>query len=73
MAFTDLPRAVGTGLLDRLSATVSETRAAYMRWKLYRQTLSALHGLSNRELADLGLNRSILRSVATDAVYGDRR
>lgn len=72
MAFTDLSRAVGASLLDRLIATASEMRAAYMRWKLYRRTLSALRDLSNRELTDLGLSRSMLRSVATDAVYGDR-
>ncbi|MEM9523233.1 MAG: DUF1127 domain-containing protein [Pseudomonadota bacterium] len=72
MAFTDISRAMGASLLGRPSAIVSETRAAYTRWRLYRQTLSELRSLSNRELTDLGLNRSMLRSVAVDAVYGDR-
>lgn len=37
--------------------------------RLYRRTLAELSGLSNRELADLGLHRSELRRVAYQAAY----
>ena len=39
------------------------------RYRLYRQTLAELRGLGNRDLADLGLNRSMLRRVAWQAAY----
>ncbi|MFV0512804.1 MAG: DUF1127 domain-containing protein [Jhaorihella sp.] len=36
----------------------------------YRRTLAELSQLDNRQLADLGLNRSMLQSTARRAVYG---
>lgn len=33
-------------------------------WHAYRQTVKELSALSNRELADLGLSRGDIRSVA---------
>jgi uncharacterized protein YjiS (DUF1127 family) len=43
---------------------------AYSAWRLYRRTLNELQGLSVREMDDLGLNRSMLRQAAFEAVYG---
>lgn len=37
------------------------------RRAVYRQTISELGSLSNRELADLGIYRSMIRQIATDA------
>ena len=37
------------------------------RWSLYRQTLRELGSLSGRELADLGLSRSDIARVASQA------
>lgn len=42
---------------------------SYGQYRVYKNTLSELQGLSNRELADLGLGRSMLRSVAYKAAY----
>ncbi len=53
----------------RLVSGVARTRARFTRWWRYRRTLSELSGLSNRELADLGLHRSELKRVAFMAVY----
>jgi uncharacterized protein YjiS (DUF1127 family) len=39
----------------------------YKQHRLYRETLDGLSALSNRELTDLGLNRSELRRVSWDA------
>jgi len=52
-----------------LTLFVATLRARYARWRLYRRTLSEMAGLSNRELADLGLHRSELKRVALMAVY----
>ena len=41
----------------------------FSRYKMYRRTLNELSALSDRELADLGLNRSGLRRMAYQAAY----
>ena len=40
----------------------------YRNWRLYRETISELSRLSNRELADLGISRGEIRSVARRAI-----
>lgn len=53
----------------RLMAWMEEATARYGRWRLFRRTLAEMQGLSNRELADLGLHRSMLKRVAWMAAY----
>ncbi|MCB1343506.1 MAG: DUF1127 domain-containing protein [Pseudooceanicola sp.] len=55
---------------DRVSALVATARAAYARHRVYRQTVSELVGLSDRDLADLGLHRSHIRAIAREHAYG---
>ena len=43
--------------------------ARYARYRTYRTTLEELSALSNRELADLGMNRSQLRAIAWSVAY----
>lgn len=40
------------------------------RRRVYSQTITELAALSDRELADLGLHRSMIAAVAKDAAYG---
>ncbi|RDW12956.1 DUF1127 domain-containing protein [Paracoccus thiocyanatus] len=49
---------------------VSDLRDHLARRAVYRQTMRELGELSNRELADLGLNRGAIRSVAYEAAWG---
>ena len=37
---------------------------SYRNWRNYRQTVSELDRLSNRELRDLGIDRSDIRAIA---------
>jgi uncharacterized protein YjiS (DUF1127 family) len=39
----------------------------YRNWRRYRQTISELSRLSNRELNDMGISRSDIPSVAKSA------
>ena len=50
-----------------LVATLRDTIA---RRKVYRQTLRELKSLSGRELEDLGMHRSMITRIATEAAYG---
>ena len=70
MAYLNATRMRRPGLVDRLAALVAGTKDSWRRYSLYRQTLRELNALSARELADLGLNRSTLTSVALEAAYG---
>ena len=54
--------ASSTGMLESL-------RQRYSRYRLYRSTLRELSRLSDRGLADLGLSRSMIRSLAREAAY----
>lgn len=54
---------------DRIQTRIDAMRARLARYRLYRQTLNELSALSNSELADLGLNRSGLRSAAYQTAY----
>ena len=40
------------------------------RHRVYQQTLNELRALSDRDLTDLGLHRSMIEAVAKDAAYG---
>ncbi|MFS4582616.1 DUF1127 domain-containing protein [Phaeobacter sp. C3_T13_0] len=53
-------------------AVFDELKGKIARYRLYRQTIDELSTLSGRELADLGLSRSMLRSVAYEAAYGTK-
>ncbi|MEM6480797.1 MAG: DUF1127 domain-containing protein [Pseudomonadota bacterium] len=53
----------------RLADLAAQMRTRLSRWWLYRQTLSEMARLSDRDLADLGLHRSELKRVAFSAVY----
>lgn len=64
-------RTNNTGVVDRVAAFFNEVGARYARYKTYRETLNEMASLSNRELRDLGLCRSQLRSVAWEHAYGE--
>ncbi len=58
---TTTPRANG------LMARIVEAVAAR---KVYRTTLTELQALDNRDLTDLGISRSMIKSIAYEAAYG---
>lgn len=62
--------AASTTLRDRITTRIDTVRADYAKWRTYRRTLNELSVLSNRDLADLGISRSMIVSVALEAGYG---
>lgn len=70
MAYANSSRAVSVSLADRLAATMTVLRSALQRRRIYDQTLRELKALSDRDLADLGIHRAMIRNVAREAAYG---
>ncbi len=67
MAFAQDIRTFEAGLARRIVSTFKAVAARYAQYRLEARTYKALAALSDRELDDLGLNRSVLRSVAREA------
>lgn len=59
-------RAASTGIMG-LFARLQEARA---RRAVYRQTVAELSSLSSRELDDLGIHRSMITRIASEAAWG---
>lgn len=59
--------ATHSSVLTWIGGVWADYREAVRRRAIYRQTFSELNALSNRELADLGLHRSMLRRIAWTA------
>lgn len=70
MAYVNTHRRGSGALMGRVTATFDVVRERYARYRTYRRTLNELGELSERELNDLGLNRSMLRACAYEAAYG---
>jgi uncharacterized protein YjiS (DUF1127 family) len=70
MAFASGIRGVETGIADRMAAVAAQIRDRWRRHRVYRETVRELGGLGERDLADLGIHRSQIRSIAAEAAYG---
>ncbi|WP_408648460.1 DUF1127 domain-containing protein [Thalassococcus lentus] len=58
-----------SALAARFEEWRMDLRARLARRRVYKQTFGELSALSNRELADLGLNRTEIRRIAYQAAY----
>ena len=59
-------------VLASLAQTFNAAAEAYAKHRVYRTTLNELRELSDRELADLGMSRSMLRGIAREAAEGNK-
>lgn len=70
MAYYTGNRTQTTTLIQRLNDIRSAAVEAYGNWRIYRVTLNELQDLSVREMADLGINPSMVKRIALEAAYG---
>lgn len=70
MAYTTYGTTAPVTLRDRLNARIETAREGMAKRRVYRRTYAELSALSNRDLADLGLSRSMIPAVAHEAAYG---
>lgn len=68
MAYASHSKSLSSGLITRSAALMSAASDYMDRRRAYRTTVRELSSLSTRELADLGLSRSMIRSVALEAL-----
>jgi len=67
MAFASDNRTHTLTIGDRFTDFVARVQEYRRKQKIYRDTMNELNQLTSAELADIGLNRSMLQSVARDA------
>ena len=58
------------GFAGRLSAAIQRMQENRARRAIYRQTVRELNVLTNRDLADLGINRAMIGRLAHEAAWG---
>lgn len=58
-------------VFSRIVASVEGVKVAVARRKLYLATLRELNELTDEELADLDISRSMIRRLAVEAAYGN--
>ena len=69
MAYVNNTRTAQVSFSDRFAAILKVAKDAMERRRVYNQTLFELKGLSDRDLADLGLARANIADVAREAAY----
>lgn len=58
------------GRTTRFTGFAGGLAQRFARYQTYRTTLNELQALNDRELADLGVSRGMIRSIAYQAAYG---
>jgi uncharacterized protein YjiS (DUF1127 family) len=70
MAYATNTRTGGASLSQRISEARAALADRYAKYSTYKATLNELAGLTDRDLNDLGINRSMIRGIAHEAAYG---
>jgi uncharacterized protein YjiS (DUF1127 family) len=70
MAYASVSRAASGGIAERLFALLKTIKTSIARRQKYQTTLRELNALTDRELADLGIRRSLIATIAHEAAYG---
>ena len=69
MAFIQSQIISKSAIAEKLENILRSLIGDYKKYRLYKKTVSELNDLGGRELSDLGISRSMIRSVAFAAVY----
>lgn len=62
--------AATTGLRGRLLRAMQRVQENRARRAVYRQTMRELNALTDRDLNDLGISRSMINRLSHEAAYG---
>ena len=64
--------AATSGIAGRLMAAIQHMQENRARHVIYRQTVRELNALTNRDLADLGIERATITRLAREAAWGTK-
>ncbi len=67
MAFLTETRSTAISVADHANDAIANFKAYLARRRVERQTYRELAALSDRELSDLGMNRTMIASIAREA------
>ena len=70
MAFLTDTHIPGSNLFERFAAFRAATVARAVQAREFRRVYNELSGMSDRDLADIGISRGMIRSIAYEAGYG---
>ena len=70
MAYVNTTSAARKGFADRLMMVRDTVLTAIAQRRTYLRTVAELNGLTDRELADLGISRLGIAEIAHEAAYG---
>ena len=70
MAYVNTTRNGTLSFYDRLVTALGSLKASLAQRRVYSRTVYELSGLTDRELADLGMHRSMIADIAREAAYG---
>jgi uncharacterized protein YjiS (DUF1127 family) len=70
MAYVNTTSAARKGFADRLAVLRDGILKALIQRRTYQRTVAELNGLTDRELADLGISRLSIADIAREAAYG---
>lgn len=62
-------RSATVSIVDRFAALFKAGKEINDRRRVYNQTVTELNALSDRDLADLGMSRSNITTIAREAAY----
>lgn len=71
MAYATQTRAEGGSILEKLGELRASLADRLAKYTIYRQTMSELSALSDRDLADLGVSRADITRLAREAAWGN--
>lgn len=70
MAFVNTSRVAQAGFGEQIVALVGGVKKAMAQRAIFKQTVRELGALSDADLADLGVHRSMIVQMAYEAAYG---
>lgn len=70
MAYANTSHIASASIIDRMIDVLEAVKTVLVRRAVFKQTVCELNKLSARELADLGIHRSMIHRLAQEAAYG---
>ena len=70
MAYASAHQTRVSGVFGQIAEAIATLRTAWARSRVYVRSYNELNALTSRELADLGISRSMISRLAYEAAYG---